>query len=142
MRPTRRWTPLTAPASAFSDLAGVSLPVTVTARDAARSATAAGGFLFTHQGYSGPALLDVSHVAVRSLGDPSPARLTVRWSDRDESDWTAALRPDGSKTVGGALRAGHARSVWPPRSPGRPASIRPDLSHAFRAKNGSVSWSS
>ncbi len=97
-------TPLTAPASVFSELAGISLAVTLTARDGARSATAAGGFLFTHQGYSGPALLDVSHVAVRSLGDPSPARLSVRWSGREESEWTAALRPDGSKTVVGALR--------------------------------------
>lgn len=97
-------TPLTAPASVFSELAGISLAVTLTARDGARSATAAGGFLFTHQGYSGPALLDVSHVAVRSLGDPSPARLSVRWSGREESEWTAALRPDGSKTVAGALR--------------------------------------
>ena len=97
-------TPLTAPGSVFSELAGVSLAVSITARDEARSATAAGGFLFTHQGYSGPALLDVSHVAVRSLGDTSPARLSVRWSAREESDWTAALRPDGARTVAGALR--------------------------------------
>ncbi|MCA1610525.1 MAG: aminoacetone oxidase family FAD-binding enzyme, partial [Acidobacteria bacterium] len=97
-------TPLTAAASVFSDLAGVSLAVSLTARDGARTATAAGGFLFTHQGYSGPAVLDVSHVAVRSLGDPSPARLSVRWSGRKESDWAAALRPEGSKTVAGALR--------------------------------------
>ena len=51
----------------FSSLAGVSLPVTLTARSTAREARATGGFLFTHRGYSGPAVLDVSHVPVRSL---------------------------------------------------------------------------
>ena len=49
-----------------------------TARDdvAKRSAMATGGFLFTHQGYSGPAVLDVSHIAVRSraLRDPTVSR--------------------------------------------------------------------
>ncbi len=60
-------TPLTAPpASAFSGLSGLSLPVTLTARAPDSGASSTGGFLFTHRGYSGPALLDVSHVAVRS----------------------------------------------------------------------------
>ena len=40
----------------------------------AREAQATGGFLFTHQGYSGPAVLDVSHVAVRSLARHDGAR--------------------------------------------------------------------
>ena len=52
--------------TAFAHLSGLSLPVTITARSGAREAQATGGFLFTHQGYSGPAVLDVSHVAVRS----------------------------------------------------------------------------
>ncbi|MEP6801209.1 MAG: aminoacetone oxidase family FAD-binding enzyme [Acidobacteriota bacterium] len=118
-------TPLTAPASALSNLAGVSLPVTVKARDHTRTATASGGFLFTHQGYSGPAILDISHVAVRSLAGASPARLSVRWMSRNESDWAAALRPDGTRTISGALRAGmpdrlaaalaHAAGVDPSR---------------------------
>ncbi|MEP6768612.1 MAG: aminoacetone oxidase family FAD-binding enzyme [Acidobacteriota bacterium] len=97
-------TPLTAPASGLSHLAGVSLPVTVTARDETRSAAATGGFLFTHQGYSGPAILDVSHVAVRSLQEGSPARLSVQWTPHGEGEWTAALRPEGARTVAGALR--------------------------------------
>ncbi|HWZ86395.1 MAG TPA: NAD(P)/FAD-dependent oxidoreductase, partial [Thermoanaerobaculia bacterium] len=79
-------TPLTAPASPFSDLAGLSLPVTLTARSAERSASSSGGFLFTHRGYSGPSVLDVSHVAVRARdeGDTAPARLTARWTELDE----------------------------------------------------------
>src|SRR3989449_6432925 len=56
-------TPLTAEPAPFAKLAGVSLPVTLTARAEGRKATATGGFLFTHRGYSGPAVLDVSHLA-------------------------------------------------------------------------------
>jgi hypothetical protein len=100
-------TPLTAPPSPFAALAGLSLPVTLTARSPDRSAASTGGFLFTHRGYSGPSTLDVSHVVVRS-GDAAPAsaaRLTVRWTELDEPAWTAALRPDGARTVAGALRA-------------------------------------
>ncbi|HET9011307.1 MAG TPA: aminoacetone oxidase family FAD-binding enzyme, partial [Gemmatimonadaceae bacterium] len=59
-------TPLTADPAPFGILSGVSLPVTLTARSATRTATATGGFLFTHHGYSGPSVLDVSHVVVRS----------------------------------------------------------------------------
>ena len=99
-------TPLTAPESAFAALAGLSLPVTITASSSTESATATGGFLFTHRGYSGPSVLDVSHVAVRSSHNgATPARLTVRWTRSEEKAWESALKPDGSRTVSGVLRA-------------------------------------
>jgi predicted Rossmann fold flavoprotein len=98
-------TPLTAEPSAYTELAGVSLPVTLTAESAERSATATGGFLFTHRGYSGPSVLDVSHVAVRSKArDAELARLTVCWSTRSADDWLRALRRFGSRSVVGVLR--------------------------------------
>lgn len=98
-------TPVLAAPARFGALAGISLRVTITARDERRSATATGGFLFTHHGYSGPAVLDVSHVLVRSRteGDGT-ARLLVRWTTLDETAWDAALQPQGTRTVGGALR--------------------------------------
>ncbi len=98
-------TPITADASALSELSGVSLPVTLTARDAARTASATGGFLFTHRGYSGPSVLDISHVMVRSRaeGDRS-ARLTVRWTALGDEEWERALKPHRARTVTGALR--------------------------------------
>ncbi|MFL5614883.1 MAG: NAD(P)/FAD-dependent oxidoreductase [Gemmatimonadaceae bacterium] len=101
-------TPLTASNAIFGALSGVSLRVTLSARDdaAKRGATASGGFLFTHQGYSGPAVLDVSHVAVRSRAEsPSLARLTVQWTALGADECEAALRPQGNRTVTGALRA-------------------------------------
>ena len=98
-------TPVVAEPAAFGSLAGISLPVTVTAHDDGRSATASGGFLFTHRGYSGPAVLDVSHVLVRSrIKGDSGARLVVRWTTLDEAGWEAALKPEGTATVAGLLR--------------------------------------
>jgi predicted Rossmann fold flavoprotein len=99
-------TPITAEPAPFAKLAGVSLPVTLTARAGERTATATGGFLFTHHGYSGPVVLDVSHVAVRSRAEKaSQARILVRWTRLAEKEWESALRPQGSRTVAGALRA-------------------------------------
>lgn len=98
-------TPVVAESSAFGELAGVSLPVTIMARDGERSSTATGGFLFTHRGYSGPSVLDVSYVVTRSrLEGDSGARLSVRWTMLDEKGWEAALKPQGARTVAGALR--------------------------------------
>ena len=97
-------TPLVGAASPLAGLAGISLPVTITARGPHGDAEATGGFLFTHRGYSGPAVLDVSHIAVRSLGETVPARVMVRWTGRDASGWDAALRAGGARTVAGALR--------------------------------------
>jgi predicted Rossmann fold flavoprotein len=96
-------TPILAEPAPFADLSGVSLPVTITARSAARDAAASGGFLFTHHGYSGPAVLDVSHVAVRALAERTSASITVRWSPLDEGAWTAALAPRGARTVVAAV---------------------------------------
>ncbi len=96
-------TPLIAQPAPFAALSGISLPVTITARAEGLSSTATGGFLFTHHGYSGPAVLDVSHVAVRSRAEAmAPAVITVRWTARGEEDWTALLKlqgPQGARTV-------------------------------------------
>lgn len=98
-------TPITADDPAFAALSGVSLTVTLSARDVMRQATWRGGFLFTHHGYSGPAPLNVSHVVARSRleGDRS-ARLTVQWTALGDKEWEVALRPQGARTVAGALR--------------------------------------
>lgn len=85
-------TPLTAAAHPQADLAGISLDVDIEAASDRERARSHGGFLFTHRGYSGPAVLDVSHVAVRSL-DAGRARATVRvsWAPIDAATWIAAL---------------------------------------------------
>ena len=98
-------TPLTADPAPFAALAGISLPVRIGARDAERRAESSGGFLFTHRGYSGPAVLDVSHVAVRSrLEGAADAVVTVRWTPLGPAEWEKALTHAGTRTVAGALR--------------------------------------
>jgi predicted Rossmann fold flavoprotein len=99
-------TPITAAEPRFAALSGISLTVTLTATSAERSATATGGFLFTHRGYSGPSVLDVSHVITRSNSSlKTRAQLRVNWCSWSDAQWEAALRPQGTRTVIGALRA-------------------------------------
>ena len=111
MRPTyAALTPLLAEEPDFAALSGVSFPVTLTARSApgstSRSAVATGGFLFTHHGYSGPSVLNVSHVVVRSrLDSAKPAQVTVRWTRLDDKGWESALAPQAQRTAMAALRA-------------------------------------
>src|SRR5438876_118015 len=49
-------TPLTASPHRYAALTGVSLPVTIEAPGSGRARVTRGGFLFTHKGYSGPAV--------------------------------------------------------------------------------------
>jgi predicted Rossmann fold flavoprotein len=103
-------TPLSADPAPFGGLSGVSLPVTLTARSGSRTASATGGFLFTHHGYSGPAVLDVSHIVVRSraeahAGASPDARVSVQWTALDEVALEALLKPQGVRTVLGTLRS-------------------------------------
>jgi predicted Rossmann fold flavoprotein len=86
-------TPLTSDPPVHGLLAGVSLPVRIRARWNDEEVEATGGFLFTHRGYSGPSVLDVSHLAVRSrLAGGARASLRVRWSDLDDAAWHAAMQ--------------------------------------------------
>ena len=97
-------TPVTAEPAPFAALAGVSLDLTITARSATHSRTATGGFLFTHHGYSGPSVLDVSHVVVRARASSIPADLYVSWAPLDASQWESVLAPHGARSVLGAVR--------------------------------------
>jgi len=99
-------TPIVAEPIPFPGLAGVSLPVaSLTASSARERASSSGGFLLTHRGYSGPAVLDVSHVVTRSPPDgEGRAKLVVRWSEPDDDQWTVTLEPRGRKTIGGVVR--------------------------------------
>lgn len=92
-------TPLVAEPPPHAELAGVSLEV---ALRAPRRLDAAGGFLFTHRGYSGPSVLNISHLAVLS-----PARgehrqeIEVQWAPLGEQEWDERLlyRGDGGAVL-------------------------------------------
>ncbi len=91
-------TPLLAEPPLHAGLAGISLPVTLSAPGEKRKAASRGGFLFTHHGYSGPAVLDLSHLAVRSLRPGSHRQpLFVQWTEWDAAAWGNLLRTAGGK---------------------------------------------
>ncbi len=97
-------TPLTAEPPVHAHLAGVSLEVTLTAPRAKGHARTSGGFLFTHRGYSGPAVLDISHHAVRARAAGQPQPIHVQWTGLDAAAWDATLRDAGTGGVGALLR--------------------------------------
>lgn len=84
-------TPLTADPSPHAALAGVSLEVTIRAPGAKPRFETTGGFLFTHRGWSGPSVLDASHVAIRGRKDGTRQELEVQWGDRDAGAWEETL---------------------------------------------------
>ncbi len=96
--------PLTGSSPAHAALSGVSLEVAVTATSGEETATSRGGFLFTHKGWSGPAVLDVSHVVSRALEARRDFAVTVSFGGSAE-EWDVALRPgSGPGSALGALR--------------------------------------
>ncbi len=98
-------TPLTADPPPHAPLAGVSTTVEIEAPLGKTRFRTGGGFLFTHRGYSGPAVLNVSHLAVRSRmagGPRQPVR--VQWAELDASGWERALLERAPGTVLSLLR--------------------------------------
>lgn len=73
-------------------LAGVSLRVRLRAKTDQRTIEAEGGFLFTHRGYSGPAVLDISHLTSRG-GQPT---IRAQWSDRTQQEWASDFEAAGA----------------------------------------------
>ena len=84
-------------------LAGISLPVRARIVNKGRTVqTRSGDFLFTHQGFSGPVILDLSHWFT-SAQDPVP-RLLVKWGGQGAPDWETLLRKGGPAQVGTMAR--------------------------------------
>lgn len=97
--------PLVAAGAPHAGLAGVSLPARVTASSEGERASATGGFLFTHRGYSGPAVLDVSHVVERARLSGRPFRVTAGFGPGGDGalpDWDEEIRT-GAGTLAGFL---------------------------------------
>jgi predicted Rossmann fold flavoprotein len=96
-------TPLTTTDPSHTALAGISATVTLRVVTPARRWEAAGGFLFTHRGYSGPTVLDLSHLAVRSEGSDSPQVITAQWTALDAEAWRTRLSASSTTQLGTLL---------------------------------------
>jgi predicted Rossmann fold flavoprotein len=93
-------TPLLSSGASHASLSGVSLDVRLRGRIGTRTIETFGGFLFTHRGYSGPAVLDISHVTSRpSLAKDGPAIL-ASWSTVTAADWQTQLETPSSSISG------------------------------------------
>jgi predicted Rossmann fold flavoprotein len=94
-------TPLTLEPPRYAPLAGISRTVTLRAPGPRRTFTTHDGFLFTHRGYSGPAVLDISHLAVRSRLAGGPLQpLRVQWTEMDAAAWDRLLRETPGTSFG------------------------------------------
>ena len=91
-------TPLTLTPHRYASLAGISLPVTIRDGDGKHAFRTSGGFLVTHRGWSGPAALNVSHLA------RTGAVLFVSWGTLTRADWERELT-GGSRLVANVLKA-------------------------------------
>ena len=85
-------TPLLGCDSNHAALSGVSLNARLRGKAGARTIETQGGFLFTHRGYSGPSVLDISHlVTTGSAGSPgspgSRGSIRVQWSALRAREW-------------------------------------------------------
>ena len=91
-------TPLIDGEGRHASLAGVSLSVRLRAKEGSQPLDTHGGFLFTHRGYSGPSVLDISHVTARGQ---SPA-IRVQWAPLRAEE----LTPGGRLPAGASAQAG------------------------------------
>jgi len=88
---------------AHHKLAGLSIPVTLSVGQGKSRLRVRGDFLFTHRGYSGPAVLNIAHVASRAAEAQEHPTVEVAWSDKTTEEWKELLTPSG-RTVRGVLK--------------------------------------
>lgn len=117
-------TPLLADPPVHAELAGISLECRVEAGEGRARREAEGGFLFTHRGYSGPAVLNVSHVAVRSgLDRGSPVG-----GDAEHGEARASAGGPGRRAPVRVDWTGEGEGVWESRLQGNSRAVSTILS--------------
>jgi predicted Rossmann fold flavoprotein len=99
-------TPLLGNGQPHASLSGVSLDVRLRAlvhrragesgKVGSKTVETFGGFLFTHRGYSGPSVLDISHLTTR--GETPTIRAT--WSVRTAAEWDNDLQRPAHRSPG------------------------------------------
>jgi predicted Rossmann fold flavoprotein len=86
--------------SGHESLSGISLDVRLRSKTGSRTLDTFGGFLFTHRGYSGPSVLDISHTVTRDFRSASSVSSAAL---ADSSASSAALA--GSSASSASVRA-------------------------------------
>ncbi len=114
-------TPLLADRDRHASLSGISLSVRLRSKDGAHDIETRGGFLFTHRGYSGPSVLDISHVTGLRQGfggqvggqAPGIPPIRVQWAPISAESLMAGrgLPPEASAKGGDSVGAILSRHV-------------------------------
>lgn len=97
-------TPLTTGDARWTALSGVSLDAELTAPPETPAYHRSQGFLFTHRGFSGPSVLNISHVVTRPRAGPAPG-IRVRWGALRRGEWEELLSARGRHRVSTVVRA-------------------------------------
>lgn len=87
-------TPLLGNNTKHHALSGISLEVELNVYEQGRKTYTSerSGFLFTHRGYSGPAILDASHLYIKAVADGNkPPVFRVNWAGIEREWWNKAL---------------------------------------------------
>jgi predicted Rossmann fold flavoprotein len=96
-------TPLTTTAARWTALSGVSLDAHLTAPPETPGYNCPQGLLFTHRGFSGPAVLNISHVFTRPR-DGAPPAILARWGTLGRDDWEREFNEGGRVHLATAIR--------------------------------------
>jgi predicted Rossmann fold flavoprotein len=97
--------PLLARDARWTELAGVSVRASLSVqRDDRQIEERTGDLLFTHRGFSGPVVLDISHALTRA--GHQGVRLRAAWLGDDAASWDARLQAGGARSVRSFARAG------------------------------------
>ena len=100
-------TPILGSDEAHAALSGVSFDVRLRAKGSAPKASdrnrTFGGFLFTHRGYSGPSVLDISHLTARGEKSDHPRAVVASLRRRRSGPRIARRRPRRSRRSSRAI---------------------------------------
>lgn len=89
----------------WKKLAGVAVPARIRAvRGERRIDEREREFLFTHRGFSGPVVLDMSRHVTAGAPGAAAVRLLVRWAGGEAGTWENALRASGKRQITNVLR--------------------------------------
>ena len=87
----------------WTNLSGVSLDAQLSAAPETPRYSRLQGLLFTHRGFSGPAVLNISHLATRPRTGKAPVIL-AQWGGVERAEWEAELSAGGRIHLGTVLR--------------------------------------
>ncbi len=96
-------TPLTTRVARWTDLSGVSLDARLVSPPETPRYNRRQGLLFTHRGFSGPAVLNISHVFTRPREGAPPAILAA-WDGLSRAEWERDFNAGGRAQLATVLR--------------------------------------